>query len=249
VADELARAELVASRSLSENVRSLRLRVITPQAFSWRPGQYVELAELERPELGFPYSIASAVDPTNPGIFELCVGNSPDTRFLEALEIGGQVVVSEPRGAFVREAERGVPALLIGSGTGIAPLRAMIQACARAQTARPERLTLLFGCRTQRDALYANEFFELERVRSEFRFVPTLSRDGASGASAVQASTSAGATSGFRSGRVQAHVATLAAELGAPEFYVCGPALMVSDVRRTLETLEIERSRIFSEGY
>jgi ferredoxin-NADP reductase len=226
------RLRLISAALVAPGVRHLVLETADGAAFDHLAGQWVKLylpGGVER-----DYSIASA--PGEHGAARLAllvtkVEGGPGSGALHAMQPGEELDALGPNGLFVREdAEQSAPALFVGTGTGVAPLRAMIvDALGRGE--RTDKL-LLFGCRTEADVLFAEEW----RARG-LRFEPTLSR-------------ASDAWAGRR-GYVQAHLAELLPTLPAgAHVYVCGLTKMIDDVRRVLkEELGVDRRRIHSERY
>lgn len=222
-------ATLRAARTLSDNVRELTL---DPGAgFAFTPGQWVSV-KIPSPDgapLARSYSIASAPRPD--GCFDLAVTRvegGPGSTFLHAMAVGDVVTVGEPMGFFTLPSELARPLLLVATGTGVAPFRAMLQAMGTSGPGVP--VTLLFGARTERDLLYADEL----RALPWLRLVPTLSR-------------ADDVWTGLR-GYVQAHLAAHAAE-GA-DAWVCGRSAMIRDARKALkESLGFTRERIHTERF
>lgn len=228
-----ARLTIVDARDLSPSVRGLVLEAIDGP-FEWTPGQYVQVRAPDDPNLDLPLSIASAPDPSRPGRFELAVMRGTNTEALLALEPGAEIEARGPQGSFTRAAADPLPALLVGAGTGVAPLRAMIQDELRSAGVAP--LVLLFGCRSEADMLWREEFEALAVRAPRFRFEPTLSAPSAAWAG--------------RSGWVQEHLIELGRELGAPQAYVCGGDEMVKDCVLLLEQeLDLPPESIFIEQY
>ncbi len=225
-------AELTGERALGPSVRHLVLQVREPREFRWLPGQYVELFERSVPGRRFAYSVASAPLETVPGRFELAVGRDGSAYAVDALRVGDIIEVTEPRGSFIRPLGSSLPAVFIGVGTGAAPLRAMIQAALLHESPAP--LTLLFGCRSEEELLWGQEFARWAED-SRFSFQPTLSRPSA--------------TWTGRRGYVQAHLESLGAALESAEFYVCGSRSMTTDVAERLGSLGVAHERIQLEGY
>ncbi len=231
----LRTATLLAARMLSDDVRELTLDVGEPLA--WAPGQWVSLRmPVGDAPLSRSYSIASP--PRGDGRFELIVTRVPGgagSGWLHAMQPGDTVEVADPTGFFTLPDPLAAPALFVATGTGLAPLRAMLLASLARGDAAP--VTLLFGVRTAADLLYADELRALEAAHPRFRFCPTLSR-------ADDAWTG-------RRGYVQGHVPELAAALGEGcEAWVCGLNDMVKAVRAVLkESLGFARQRIHTERY
>jgi CDP-4-dehydro-6-deoxyglucose reductase, E3 len=231
---------VVQNELLSPSVIGLTLACADGQPFTFVPGQWVNLHVASGPASEVekrPYSIASAPNPAQPSSFELAVTLVEDGRVssaLHALKPGDTLHMDGPYGFFTRDDHPEEDALLVGTGTGVAPLRSMLHAALAAPSG--PRLTLLFGCRTQADILYRDEIAALTHTHERFHFEPTLSR----GESAWQG----------RRGYVQTHLAELVPRLGRPHVYVCGLSNMVNAVRSVLkETLGYNRKQIHTERY
>jgi CDP-4-dehydro-6-deoxyglucose reductase len=219
------KAELVDARALSPSVRSLVFRTTDGSAVGHVPGQYLDLIVPTPRGLPFKrsYSIASAPDSDQLDRFEVAVTRvegGPTSEALHSLRLGATVEIEGPEGHFVRrEAERAHPALFVATGTGLAPLRAMLAEDVRAADGPP--LVLLFGCRTPRDLLWCDELHDWQRTCPRFVLHVTLSR----------------APPEWRglAGYVQRHAHGLAQALPGAHVYVCGLGAMVDDVVRLLE--------------
>ena len=230
--------EVLRAESLSPSVKGLVLACVDGQPLAYAPGQWVNLyAGCGGIVDKRPYSIASAPSQAHPERFEVAVtrvepGNVSIS--LHALREGDTLEMDGPYGFFTRTGQEQDAALLVGTGTGVGPLRAMLQAELRQSEGPP--LTLLFGCRTRADLLYAQEFEALATTHARFTFEPTLSR-------------ADGAWQGRR-GYVQAQLPELVARAGNPHVYVCGLSDMVNDVRAVLkQSLGYDRKRIHTERY
>jgi len=224
-------AELIARTPLTARVHLLRFAAREP--FQWAAGQYLLVVRCAGVELRIPYSIASACDPAHAREFEIAAAIHAGADAIDGLEIGGRVELEGPAGSFVWQAEPSPAALLVGVGTGIAPLRALIrEELARASSVR---LALLAGHRVAEDVLFHDEFNALAASSARFRFVPTLSA-GAEGWSG-------------RRGRVQAQLAELVRSLEPLDAYVCGRLDMLNEVVSELASLGVPAARIRAEGY
>ena len=223
---------------LSPSVIGLQLSCADGEPFTFIPGQWVHLHVAPGGEAQKrAYSIASAPDPRAPERFDLAVTLVEDGRVsgaLHRLKPGDALEMDGPYGFFTREDHATEDALLVGTGTGVAPLRSMLQAALTAPTG--PRLTLLFGVRTQADILYRAELEALAAQHARFSFLPTLSR-------ADEAWTG-------RRGYVQTHLPELVASTGRPHVYVCGLSNMINAVRAVLkQELGYDRKHVHSERY
>ena len=243
--DAARHATLVRARALTPSVRELTFAPSPPVAFV--PGQWVNLlvrdpsARAGADPLKRSYSIASP--PRDDGSFDLAVtrvAGGPMSERLHAASIGDVFELSHAQGFFTLASPRR-NVLLVATGTGVAPFRAMLNdRSVRAEADElGARFLLLLGAREERDLLYRDEWLGLRAAWKGFDFAPTLSR--------AEAGWSG------RRGYVQAHLAELVADLGGPaaiDAYVCGLQKMVGEVRRALrDALGVPRERIHHERY
>jgi ferredoxin-NADP reductase len=244
-------AELIETVDLSPSVRSLSFRLRDGAPVGHVAGQHLDLIVPTPGGLAFrrAYSIASAPDAHRPEAFEIAVTRvegGPTSSALHGLAPGAVVEVEGPKGTFVRsDDDRRHPALFVATGTGLAPIRAMLAEEALRLDGPP--LVLLFGCRTPADRLWEAELRAIERACPRIAVHVTFSRPppGWQG----------------RSGYVQRHVAELADALwesrerpdgpSRPEgrAYVCGLSAMVDDVVKLLDGHGAARDRVRYELY
>ncbi len=137
-------AQVIGKRMLSETVMEVRLQT-TDMAF--KPGQFVTVRFKD--DVGFfnrAYSIVEFKD----GVLALCVTlikGGRGSSFLAGYDVGCRVELTEPKGDFFLH-ETASPKVFVGTGTGLAPLVAMMERC-------PDvRKTLFFGQRKERDLFY-----------------------------------------------------------------------------------------------
>jgi NAD(P)H-flavin reductase len=223
--------ELVARSPLSSRVHRLRFAARTP--FDWAAGQHLVVVRGQGQGLFLPYSIASANDPRKAGEFELAVAVHAGAEVMDTLPLGGELEVEGPAGSFTWQAAPSPAALLVGAGTGIAPLRALIEE--ELARASETRLLLLAGHRAPEDVLFADDFVRFAAQHSRFHFIPTL--------------TGGDSTWLGRRGRVQAQLLEAVSSLGPLDAYVCGRVEMVNEVARALVAHGVPEPRIRSEGF
>ena len=226
-------AKLLESRELAPLVRHFVFKVEDSPSFSYVPGQFVSLtADIDGSPITRAYSFAS---PPNGALFELCLNRVAEGKFspyLFDLQPGDQVQMKGPYGGFIFR-QPAQDSILVGTGTGVVPFRAMLQA----QLSRDNvhKFTLIFGARYKHGLLYREEFEDLAITHSNFRFWPTLSRP------------EAGWTG--RTGHVQSHLFEAIGERRDVNVFICGLAPMVDDVRSILKGNGFDRKRIICEKY
>lgn len=182
-------------------------------------GQYAQLTVPGVPGLGEPrcYSFAEAPDRASPRRALFHVRHVPGGAFTEWLfaadRTGARLRFSGPHGTFrYHEADR--PLLCVAGGTGLSPIKAILEQGISDGLARD--VTLVVGARTQQDlyALDAVASIE-ERWRGRFAFVPVLSRE-------PEGSSWTG-----RKGRVTDYLREVAVDHADCAAYVCGPPGMI----------------------
>jgi NAD(P)H-flavin reductase len=227
------RVELIARSDLSPRVQTFRFRAREPLV--WAAEQHLELISPGDGITRFAYSIASRHDPRFEGEFELALARGSTAEILDEIEVGTELEAEGPLGAFTWQARSGGGSVLIGVGTGVAPLRAMIQE--EIERGGAARLVLLCGYRSEADVLWERELRSLATQHRRFAFEPTLSR--------------AGRSWNGRRGRVQDHLGEVVPPLGSDlSFYVCGQTAMVADVTYRLREIHgIGADRIRGQGY
>jgi CDP-4-dehydro-6-deoxyglucose reductase len=231
-------ARLVDARALSPSVRHLVFERTDGAPMRFEPGQWINLfVGREEGELKRSYSIASP--PDGAPHFELAVTRvlgGPVSEALHALEIGQELRAVGPHGLFTRAAGDPAPALFVGTGTGVAPLRSMIGAALAAGSSA--RLSLLLGVRRQDEMLYVEELSRWTTEHPSLSVCVTLSRPDAGWSGPT--------------GHVQAHLARVFAELAAPDahVFICGLDKMVHDVKaRCRGELGLGRKQVHTEKY
>ena len=155
------------------DVAVLGLRLPMNENFRFLAGQYVDI--LLKDAKRRSYSIANAPRPEGVTYLELHVRHTPGGLFtdrvfstLKAREI---LRFEGPLGTFYLREDSEKPIVMVASGTGFAPLKAMCEAAFEKGLTRP--ITLYWGCRAKRD-LY---MLDVPAAWSHpgFKFVPVLS--------------------------------------------------------------------------
>jgi ferredoxin-NADP reductase len=147
---------------------------------SFRAGQHLDV-RLSAPD-GYQaqrsYSVASA--PGLSGTYEIVVerlGDGEVSPFLhDVAEIGDTLEIRGPFGGhFAWGPEDGGPLLLVGGGSGVAPLMSILRH--RAEIGAEVPVVLLQGARTWDEVIFREELLARERAESGFTLLLSLSRD------------------------------------------------------------------------
>lgn len=215
---------------VSPDVRRLFIALDRPLSFN--PGQYIQLVMPDGDSR--PYSVAST--PATPDRIELHIKRTPggactDGWVFKHLAVGEAVSLSGPYGRFSFRPLRPAPVLLLGGGTGLAPLKSMVQDIA--ETGGEHSVILYHGVATRTD-LYDHELLEAWDAEYDwFSYRPALSRDEWKG----------------RSGRVPALLAEDYPRASGHTAYICGSPAMVTDTLRALMKARLFPRDIFREDF
>ena len=171
------------------------------------------------------------------------VAGGAATALFEGMDIGGSVDASGPFGRFcLMPQDQNRRYLLIGTGTGVTPYRAMLPQLASLIGSRGIQVILLQGARTPAELLYGDEFRAFADAHPAFRYIPCLSRE-------LPAADSAHAHADMRHGYVQNVLPAIAPDAGADIAYLCGNPDMVDASFEALKGHGLGISQIRREKY
>jgi CDP-4-dehydro-6-deoxyglucose reductase len=238
---------------LAHDVLAVYLKLPAAERFDFEPGQYIDVLLSGGRRRSF--SIASP--PHDSRLLELHVRLAPGGEFTEPLfsgqRTGALLTIEGPLGHFVYREPAGhcdpaggrdpaghcapagaaAPMLLVGGGTGLAPLMSIVRHVT--ETGRPRDMTLYWGVRAERD-LYAQAALESLAAREpRFRYLPVLSEPSAA----------------WRGLAGPVHEAVLAGvvDLARHDIYASGPPGMIEAVRRDFTARGVEPSRLAFDSF
>ncbi|MEY2731184.1 MAG: hypothetical protein RL584_2310 [Pseudomonadota bacterium] len=201
------------------DVMVVRLQLPANASFQYKAGQYVEF--LLRDGKRRAYSMANAPHlKGDPPQIELHIRHMPGGVFTDALfstvKEKDILRVEGPYGSFWLREDVRKPIVLLASGTGFAPIKALIEQMQLKQDTRP--VSLYWGCRQARD-LYLHDWAEQAASQlPQLRYVPVLSEP----------------DSAWRGRTGFVHQAVMAdmPDLSGHEVYACGAPVMVEAAKR-----------------
>lgn len=207
---------------LAPDVMGLWLRLPAIEPFTWQCGQYVDvmLAGDRR------RSFSLANPPCDAALLELHVRRARGGEFSERvfgeMRLGALLRIEGPLGQFIyRAGDR--PLLMIGGGTGYAPLKAMIRGALNSDVARD--LHLFWGARAAID-LYDDAWLRvLAETHPHFQYTPV--------------------PGGF----VHEAVLSRIEDLTAYDIYAAGPPAMIDAVRSGLPQQGADPGRIYIDSF
>ncbi|HCY64318.1 MAG TPA: CDP-6-deoxy-delta-3,4-glucoseen reductase [Oxalobacteraceae bacterium] len=203
---------------LSADVMLVALQLPAAERLQYRAGQYIEFLLKDGKRRSYSMANAPHLDEhitlhirhMPGGLFSDHVFNTMKER--DILRFEG------PLGTFFLREESDKPIVLLASGTGFAPIKALIEHAAHQKTARP--MTLYWGGRRPQDLYMHALCEEWTRTLPNFRYVPVVSdalpEDGWSG----------------RTGFVHQAVMQDLSDLSAYQVYACGAPVVVDSAQR-----------------
>jgi ferredoxin-NADP reductase len=180
------------------------------------------------------YSIAAAADDPVAITVERLDDGEVSPYLTEDVGVGDQLEIRGPVGGyFVWETADGGPLLLVGGGSGIVPLRAILRQREHSGSDTPVRL--LYSARTPAELIYRDE---LDARQDGVEIIYTLTRDQPAG------------WTGYTRRVDRALLAETAWPAGKnPLAFVCGPTSFVETVSAGLVELGYEPGRVKTERF
>ena len=213
----------------TEDIIAIKFRFPPTAKFDFMPGQYIDLnfKGVKR-----SYSIANAM--TNNDDLELHIRQVPNGKMSELLFNGlkeNQLMrIEGPKGTFfVRHGTR--PLIFIATGTGIAPVKAMVERLIHDKDER--NITIYWGMRTP-DEVYATELIQLAKDHVHITFITVLSRS---------------PEWCGRTGYVQEAVVKDTSDLSKYDVYACGSLAMIEAARDLFAKQNLPLKHFHSDAF
>lgn len=212
-------ARVASLQKVSHDVVVLRLQVPATEPFQYFAGQYVEVLLKDGDRRAYSMASAPQTQAIQPGI-ELHIRHMPGGKFTDVVFASMKekdiLRVEGPYGSFyLRDADK--PIVLLASGTGFAPIKALLEHMQAEGIQRP--VTLYWGGRRPADLYHAEWLQRQCQVMPQLRYVPVISN-----AEPEDAWTG-------RTGFVHLAVLEDFADLSNHEVYACGAPIVVDSAR------------------
>lgn len=234
------RTRVAGLRDLTHLIREVHLQLEDPPEMVFKPGQYIQFevpAYEGSPEPVYrAYSLASAASDRHSIKLAITrVENGLATTYVHRfLRPGDEVTINGPYGDFyLREGDRDM--VMIGTGSGLAPLLSILYQMAEAGSER--KVTLFFGVKEKKDLFYQDEIHSIAQKLPHFRYVPVLSEP-------VAEDQWQGAT-----GYVTDVMAEQVQDGSNAEAYLCGNPLMIDAAVKLLQQIGVTEDRIFFDKF
>lgn len=217
---------------LSTDVVKVLLRFPPTSEFEFHCGQYIDV--IGQAGLRRSYSIASAPNPEKH--IELHIRRVPggamsDYWFGQA-KVNDLLRLNGPLGTFFLRDPDGMDLVFLATGTGIAPVKAMLEGLGRMPKPHGARsISVFWGGRIEADL-----YWDTRNVGVQHAFIPVLSRAADSGWKGVH-------------GHVQQALLAQSRDWQRTAVYACGSDAMIHSARQALIGVGLDERRILSDAF
>ena len=199
-------------------------------------GQYIAVAiDIEGKRYSRPYSLSSSPKQALEGFYTITVkranGGLVSNYILDNLNKGDHLYTSAPLGNFTYEPLRDAKNIVaIAGGSGITPFYSFAKAIK--DNDEDCTLTLLYGSKTLKEAMFQEEFKKIEKECSNFKLINVLSDE---------------KLDGYESGFISAELIKKYAPDEEYSLFICGPQAMYNFLDKEIEKLNIRRKFVRHE--
>ncbi len=222
-------------QELCHDVQLLKLKLPASKPLQYLAGQYINILLRDGQHRGF--SIANA--PHNDEFIEVHVRHVPGGQFTHyvfyEMQDKALLRIEGPMGSFFLREDSHLPIILVGGGTGFAPLKAILEHAFYVRTQRP--IHLFWGVRTQRDLYLHGLPLAWERKHKNFRYTPVLSDP-------IEDREWHGET-----GLVTDSVVRHYPDLAGHSIYMSGPTAMVREGKRCFQENGLPENQLFFDAF
>lgn len=221
-------------RESSDSV-SIYVSGVNLHQFAAQAGQFYELRVMTLKQWWRPHPFSISAAP-NAHHIRFTVGNrGDDTALLQKLKPGTRVILEGPYGVFTEQRRTREKVVLMASGIGVPPVRALAESMA----SRPGDISIVYRVRNADDAALLPELRHIAQLRNMQLHVidgPRANDNGWMNADAF--------------GRSEQHrMREMFPDLQNSDVYVCGPDVWTHNVRKSLTTAGVPERQIHSEEY
>jgi CDP-4-dehydro-6-deoxyglucose reductase len=214
---------------VAEDILVVKLRFPPTAQFNYLPGQYVDLKIN-----GIKRSYSNGNSRSCSNGLELHIRKVPDGKMSElvfnTLKLNQLMQIEGPKGTFfIRESEK--PLLFLAGGTGIAPVKAMVEELIHNYDKR--KVYIYWGMPNAK-SFYLEEFFQKLSCKPNMTFIPVLS---------------GGESWTGRTGFVHEAVCEDFETLDAFQIYACGSPLMISAAKQAFRKKMLPDGEFFSDAF
>ena len=222
----------------SHDVIVMKLQLPAADTFQFHAGQYVEFLLRDGDRRSYSMANAPHTQAAGPQV-ELHIRHMPGGKFTDhvfgAMKEKDILRVEGPYGSFFLREDSDKPMVLLASGTGFAPIKAIIEHMRHKGITRPA--TLYWGGRRPAD-LYQSAWIEAQlAAMPNLRYVPVIS-------DALPEDAWSG-----RAGFVHRAVVEDTPDLSGHEVYACGAPIVIESARKDYAAAGLPDEAFFADSF
>ena len=220
---------------LADDVMLMEIKLPPHEKFEFLAGQYLDF--LLRGSRRRSFSMANS--PSSNDVIELHIREVPDGSFtgqvFNEIKEKDMLRIQGPFGTFIMRSDNSRPAILIAGGTGLAPLKSMLEKVREEGCDRP--LHLYWGARAIRDLYFDEELREWTEELDCLSYTPVLSEpdagDGWTGAT----------------GWVHEVVMSDFPDFNGFDVYASGPPPMINAIQKSFPENGLEQGHFYFDSF
>lgn len=216
---------------LTDDVMRVQLRLPPANSFDFLPGQFIEVIGPGGIRRSYSLARANNSEKTLELHIRAVEGGQMSQFWFSQAKVNDLLRFHGPLGSFVLRDVSNLHLILMATGTGIAPIKAILESLPLLTADRqPKSVTVLWGGRTRPDL-----YMDVERLVAEHHFIPVLSRAKAD-------------WTGAR-GYVQDALLALNLDLSQAAVYACGSPAMINGSKAKLIEEGLAPQRFYSDAF
>lgn len=225
-------ARIAGLQPLGPGVTHLELDLPDDHGLLCLPGQHVNLHFVDEQHRSFSLASPPSGNRIDFHIRTVAGGWFTDG-VLRTLQPGQTLDVELPMGSFTYHAEDYRPLVMVATGTGLAPIKSILESLFDDGDCPP--VSLYWGMRTLEDLYLHEQIARWGERLYEFQYVPVLSRPGA------------GWTG--RTGHVQQAVVQDLPDLSEHALYLCGSPQMIVDAKTLFASHGADMAHVYADSF
>jgi CDP-4-dehydro-6-deoxyglucose reductase, E3 len=223
----------------SDDVMVVKLQLPANDVMKFHAGQYIDFLLRDGDRRSYSMANAPHTLETSAPAIELHIRHMPGGKFTDhvfgAMKEKEIQRIEGPQGSFYLREDSDKPIVLLASGTGFAPIKAILEHMQHKGIQRP--VSLYWGGRRPSD-LYMNDWIEtLATQMPQLRYIPVISN-------ATEQDNWQG-----RTGFVHSAVVQDIADLSGHEVYACGAPIVVESAKRDYTAAGLPDEAFFADSF
>jgi len=203
------------------------LKVNKPAGFNYRAGQFC-IIRFYKKGLTTPHPFTISSSPLESEFCFTIKSHREFTSQIRNLQKGDKIRIEGPYGVFTYKNKSSV---FIAGGVGITPFKSIINDYVMNE--KNTDITLIYGSRDKSNVIFC-DYFERLRAENKVKIYQILSND---------------RSTGFDSGHITFDYLKSKNIDFSSDFYLCGPPVMIKNLRKTINKNKANKSKIFYEKF